>query len=383
MKRKAFLVSVSALLLLITACNKDNKAQASGPPPAPVTVSTAQQRDVPVTVSAVGNITPYSRVEVKSMVTAPVLSVHFKPGDFVKKGQLLYTLDPRSFQADLAKAQGQLAKDVATATNAKTQAARYAALYKEGVVAREQNDIQQATAEQAAATVEADRAAVDTAKINLQYTKIYSPIDGRAGDVLVHPGNLIKANDISMVVINEIRPIYVDFSVPERYLPEIKKYLATGQLKVEAVFPDATQPAAQGKLSFVNNAVDPKTGTIAMKATFPNTDNRLWPGQFVNVVTTLSVQRNAVLVPLAAVQNGQKGPYLYVVKDDKTAEIRQVELGPQVQEQQVIRAGVNAGETIVTDGQMRLAPGGKVDVKSTAANAGDPQQAKANETTGK
>lgn len=380
MKRQAILVTLSALLLLITACGEDKKAQAGGPPAAPVAVAIAEQRDVPVTVTAVGNITPYSTVEVKSMVTAPVLSVHFKPGDFVKKGQLLYTLDPRSFQADLAKAQGQLAKDVATANNAKTQALRYAALFKEGVVAREQNDLQQATAEQAAATVEADRAAVDTAKINLQYTKIYSPISGRAGDVLVYPGNLIKANDISMVVVNEITPIYVNFSVPERYLPEIKKYLATGQLRVEAVFPDATQPAAQGKLTFVNNAVDPKTGTIGMKAMFPNKDNRLWPGQFVNVVTTLTVQRNAVLVPLAAVQNGQKGPYVYVVKQDKTAELRQVELGPQIQEQQVIRNGVAAGETIVTDGQMRLAPGGKVDVKP---NASTPQQAKANEPTGK
>ena len=383
MKRQAILVPLSALLLLITACSDDKNAQASGPPAAPVAVAAAELRDVPVTVTAVGNITPYSRVEVKSMVTAPVLSVHFKPGDFVKKGQLLYTLDPRSFQADLAKAQGQLAKDVATANNAKTQAARYAALFREGVVAREQNDLQQASAEQAAAAVEADRAAVDTARINLQYTKIYSPITGRAGDVLVYPGNLIKANDVSMVVLNEISPIYVDFSVPERHLPEIKKYLASGQLKVEAVFPDATQPAAEGKLTFVNNAVDPKTGTIAMKAVFPNKDNRLWPGQFVNVVTTLSVQRNAVLVPLAAVQNGQKGPYVYVVNKD-TAELRQVELGPQIQERQVIRNGVSAGETVVTDGQMRLAPGGKVDVKPVAqASAGESQQANANEPTGK
>lgn len=370
-----------AALLGFSACDNTKKAQAVSTPPAPVTAASAEVRDVPITITAVGNIQPYSTVEVKSMVTAPVLSVHIKPGDFVKKGQLLFTLDPRTFQADLAKAQGQLARDAAAAANARQQAQRYAALFKEGVVAREQNDLQQSTAAQLEAAIEADKAAVESSKINLQYTKIYAPIAGRAGDVLVYPGNLIKANDVAMVVLNQVEPIYVEFSIPERNLTDIKKYEASGGLKVNAVFPDASEPAAAGRLTFINNAVDPKTGTIALKASFPNQDHRLWPGQFVNVVTTLRTEPNAVVVPLSAVQSGQQGPYLYVVKQDSTVELRQLELGPQIAELQVVRKGVAQGETVVTDGQMRVAPGAKVDVKQAAqangAAAGGNQQQQA------
>lgn len=354
-------------LVLLASCGDSKKAQAVAPSAAPVTVATAQVQDVPVTVSAVGNIQPYSTVQVKSMVTAPVLTVHFKPGDFVKKGQLLFALDPRSFQADLVKAQGQLAKDTAAAANARRQAERYAALYKEGVVAREQNDLQQSSSEQWDAAIEADKGQVESAKINLQYAKIYSPIEGRAGDVLIYAGNIIKANDATMVVINQVTPIYVDYNVPERLLPEIKKYMAAGSLRVNAVFPDAAQAVAEGKLSFIDNTVDPKTGTIGLKASFPNSDHRLWPGQFVNVVTSLNTLPKAVVVPLSAVQNGQKGPYLYVVKQDQTVDLRQVELGPQIQNTQVIRNGVQPGETVVTDGQMRLTPGAKVDAKTAGS----------------
>jgi membrane fusion protein, multidrug efflux system len=189
----------------------------------------------------------------------------------------------------------------------------------------------------------------------------------------VYPGNLIKANDLNLAVINQITPIYVDFSVPEQYLPDIKKYMATGQLKVQSFFADPTQPPANGKLTFIDNTVDPKTGTIGLKASFENSDHRLWPGQFVNTVITLSTIPDAVTVPLSAVQNGQKGPYIYVVSADKKAEFRQVALGPQVQNLQVIKSGVNPGETVVTDGQLRVVPNGQVDIKTAGAQQGGSQ----------
>jgi membrane fusion protein, multidrug efflux system len=360
-------------LLISTGCNDTKKAQAVSQPAAPVTVGKAEVKVVPVTVSAVGNITPYTTVQVKSMVTAPVLTANFKPGDFVKKGQLLFALDDSSFKADLMRAEGQLVKDQAAAQNAVVQAKRYAALFQQGVVAREQNDVMQSTADQAQAAVKADEAAVETAKINVRYARITSPIDGRVGDVLVYPGNLIKANDLNLAVINQITPIYVDFSVPEQYLPDIKKYMASGQLKVQSFFADPTQPPADGKLTFIDNTVDPKTGSIGLKASFPNTDRRLWPGQFVNTVITLSTIPDAVTVPLSAVQNGQKGPYVYVVSADRKAEFRQVALGPQVQNLQVIKSGVNPGETVVTDGQLRVVPNGQVDIKTPGAAQGGSQ----------
>lgn len=365
---------IASLVLVSTGCGDTKKAQAVSQPPAPVTVGKAEVKSVPVTVTAVGNITPYTTVQVKSMVTAPVLSANFKPGDFVKKGQLLFALDDSSFKADVMRAEGQLVKDKAAADNAVVQAKRYAALFQQGVVAREQNDVMQSQADQAQAAVKADEAAVETAKINVRYCRITSPIDGRVGDVLVYPGNLIKANDLNMAVINQITPIYVDFSVPEQYLPEIKKYMASGQLKVQSFFSDPSQAPANGKLTFIDNTVDPKTGAIGLKASFENADHRLWPGQFVNTVITLSTIPDAVTVPLSAVQNGQKGPYVYVVTGDKKAELRQVALGPQVQNLQVIKSGVNAGETVVTDGQLRVVPGAPLDIKTPGTSQGGNQQ---------
>jgi membrane fusion protein, multidrug efflux system len=374
------IVVVALLLLVSTGCGDTKKAQAVSQPPAPVTVGKAEVKVVPVTVAAVGNITPYTTVQVKSMVTAPVVSANFKPGDFVKKGQLLFALDDSSFKADVMRAEGQLVKDQAAAANAVVQAKRYAALFQQGVVAREQNDVMQSQADQAQAAVKADEAAVETAKINVRYCRITSPIDGRVGDVLVYPGNLIKANDINMAVINQLTPIYVDFSVPEQYLPEIKKHMASGELKVQSFFADPSQPPAEGKLTFIDNTVDPKTGAIGLKASFENKDHRLWPGQFVNTVITLSTLPRAVTVPLSAVQNGQKGPYVYVVSADKKAELRQVALGPQVQNLQVIDSGVNAGETVVTDGQLRVLPGAPVDIKAPGAQQGGAANAEQQST---
>jgi membrane fusion protein, multidrug efflux system len=350
------------LAVVLAGCKTETKV-AAAPPRVPVVVTNVGQENVPVQVTAIGNVEPYSNVQVKSMVTAQVMSVHFTQGQDVKKGQLLFTLDPRTFQADLAKAQGQLAKDVAAAANAQVQAKRYAALFKEGVVAREQFDQVQSSADQMAAAVDADKAAVESAKVNLQYTKIYSPINGRTGDVMIKAGNLVKANDLPLVVLNQVEPIYASFSIPERNLADVKKYMRAGSLKVQAAFNDPGLEPAKGKLDFINNTVDPATGTIQMKAVFPNTDRKLWPGQFVNVTLTLTTLPNAVVVPSQAVQAGQQGNYVFVIKSDKTAEPRNVSLGAQYGNALVVKSGLAPGETVVVDGQSRLAAGTKVDAR--------------------
>jgi len=366
--RAVLLALLLGTFFLATGCEQKKVTKPAVIPPTPVTVSAAVQRDIPITVSAVGNVMPYNNVQVKSMVTAQIEKVHFQQGAFVKKGQILFSLDPRTFEATLAQAKGQLAKDEAAAENARSQATRYAALFKDGVVAREQYDQMRTTADQANATVVADKANVQSAKVNLDYTRIYSPIDGKTGDVLVQVGNLIKANDLAMVVINQISPIYASFSIPESYLSEVKKYMAAGALRVEAQFPNSTQPPAEGKLFFVNNTVDTQTGTINLMAKYPNADHRLWPGQYVNIVLTLTTQPKAVLVPMSAVQTGQNGPYVYVIKANKTADFREVKLGPAIGNWQVLDSGVTAGETVVTDGQSRLNPGSSVEIKTDTAD---------------
>ncbi len=359
---RLLLAVVAASVLLLSSCTEKKTQAASGPArPVPVKVAQADRRDVPVIITAIGNVTPLQTVQVKSMVTAQIMKVHFAVGQDLRKGQLLFTLDRLSFEADLDKAQGQLARDKAAAANAQTSQKRYQALLKEGVVAQQQYDELESTAAQYDAAVEADKAAVEAAKVNLAYTKIYAPIDGRAGDVLVHEGNLIKANDVAMVVINQISPIYADFSVPEKFLGEIKKYMASGALKVAASLPETSAPLAEGKLAFIDNMVDRGTGTIMMKAQFPNEKRTLWPGQFVNVNLQLTTVKNATVVPTQAVQNGQQGTFVFVVKSDKTVDTRVVDLGPTDNGVVVINKGVDPGETVVTDGQVRIVPGSHVE----------------------
>jgi multidrug efflux system membrane fusion protein len=329
----------------------------------PVTTATATLKTVPIQVRAIGNVEAQSTVSVKAQVAARVEKAYFTEGQDVKKGDLLFTLDRRPFDTALQQAEANLAKDQAQLENAKAEAERYTKLFQEGIVSKEQYDSMRTNADALAASVRADNAAVEKARIDLSYCTIQAPIDGRTGALLVHPGNLVKDNDAALVVVNQIHPIYVTFSVPEQYLADVKRYHAEGPLKVEAIVPSQEQNPAQGVLTFIDNAVDNTTGTIKLKGTFENPDNRLWPGQFVNVALTLTTQPNAVVVPSQAVQTGQVGQYVYVVRQDMTAEYRPVVAGDNVAGETVVQKGLVAGETLVTDGQLRLVPGMKVAIK--------------------
>jgi multidrug efflux system membrane fusion protein len=330
---------------------------------APVTIATATVATVPVTLHAIGNVEARSSVAVKAQVAARIEQAHFTEGQDVHQGDLLFTLDRRPFETSLQQAEANLAKDQAQLENARAQADRYTKLFEAGIVSKEQYDSMRSSAAALEAGVRADRAAIDKARIDLSYCAIQAPIAGRAGALLVHPGNLVKDNDATLVVLNQIHPIYVAFSVPEQHLAEIKRYRAAGPLAVQASIPSDEQDPARGELTFIDNAVDSATGTIRLKATFDNSDRRLWPGQFVNVALTLSRQPNSVLVPSRAVQTGQTGQYVFVVKADRTAEYRPVVPGETIDAQTVIQKGLAAGETVVTDGQLRLLPGVKVKVQ--------------------
>ena len=329
----------------------------------PVTTATATLKTVPIQVHAIGNVEAYSTVSVKAQVAARVEKAYFTEGQDVKKGDLLFTLDRRPFDTALQQAEANLAKDQAQLENAKAEAERYTKLFQEGIVSKEQYDSMRTNADALAASVRADEAAIEKARIDLSYCTIQAPIDGRTGALLVHPGNLVKDNDATLVVVNQIHPIYVTFSVPEQNLADIKRYRAEGPLKVEAIIPTQEQNPAKGVLTFIDNAVDNTTGTIKLKGTFENPDNRLWPGQFVNVALTLTTQPNAVVVPSQAVQTGQVGQYVFVVRQDMTAEYRPVVAGNNIAGETVIQKGLQAGETLVTDGQLRLVPGMKVVIK--------------------
>jgi multidrug efflux system membrane fusion protein len=365
-----------ALLLLVAAvagCNQ-KKVQSAPPATVPVVVSTAEQKDVPVEVRAIGNVEAESTVGVKAQITAELVGVHFQEGQDVKKGDLLFTFDRRQIEADLKRAESTLARDEAQWKNARVQAERYQKLLDEGVVAREQYDQIISNSEALEATVLASRAAVENARVQLTYTRIYSPINGRTGTLLVHQGNIVKANaDDPMVTINQIEPVNVLFSVPEAQLSDVKRFMREGKLKVESVIPTEPDKPLAGHLQFVDNTVDPATGTIKLKATFPNKERRLWPGQFVDVVLTLTEQPNAVVVPSQAVQTSQAGQYVYVIKEDMTAESRPVAVGRTVRGQTVIEKGVNPGERVVIDGHLRLVPGAKVELKSARQQEAPPE----------
>lgn len=367
--RPAILPAIAALLLAASGCGTKT-VQTAPMFAAPVTVAKATQKTVPIDLTAIGSAEAYSTVSIKAQVNAVLEGVYVKEGEFVHKGDLLFTLDARPFEAALAQAQANLARDKAQAALNEVQARRYAELYKAGVAAKEQLDQMQANADAQQAAVQADEAAVQSAQLQLGYCKIYSPVDGRTGALQVYPGNIVKQNDVPiLIVINQVSPIFLDFSIPEQYLGPVQNFMAKGRLLVEATPYGDTRPE-QGYLTFVDNTVDATTGTIKLKATFLNADRRLWPGQFSTVVLRLAQDENVTVVPSQAVQTGQRGDFVFVVKPDSSAEQRPVKVARTAGADAVLSSGLEPGETVVTDGQLRLIPGIKVQVTKTTSDSG-------------
>jgi multidrug efflux system membrane fusion protein len=355
-------IGVLFLLALAAGACAGPKPSRKGPEAVPVTVGKVEARDVPVEIRVIGHVEAFTSVAVRPRVGGEILNVFFKEGQDVAKGDTLFTIDPRTYDADLDVARANLERDRAHAASAQEDSRRYAGLVQKDYVTKEQFDQIRSNAEALAATVKADEAAVQNSALQLGYTTIRAPISGRAGSILVHPGNLVKANDDKpLVVLNQVRPILATFAVPEANLPEIQRRARAGTLAVQATPSGESKPSI-GTLSFVDNAIDPTTGTVTLKSAFPNAQGTLWPGQFVNVALTLSVERGAVVVPTEALQTSQKGPFVYVVKQDLTVETRPVVVARSIDQVAVISQGLKPGERIVTDGQIRLSPGAKVDI---------------------
>ncbi|HEV2688809.1 MAG TPA: efflux RND transporter periplasmic adaptor subunit, partial [Bryobacteraceae bacterium] len=381
--RKLLIIPVFALLL--ASCRTREVKSAGPPPPVPVTVAVATEESVPEEIRAIGSVEPAATVQIKSQIAGQLNAIHFVEGGNVKKGDLLFEIDPRPYQdalrqteatvnrdrAQFRQAEANLSKDQAQWKNNETLAARYESLHKEGVVSREQSEqmrtneqtiresvqADSAAVESARAAVETDLAAVERAKLDLSYCQIRSPITGRAGNLLVHAGNLVKVSDVPLVVINQIEPIFVSFGVPQQYLAAIRSNSATRKLPIHVALQEAPDKTANGFLSVIDNTVDNTTGTIRLKGSFDNRERILWPGQLVNATLTLDTLSHVTVVPSEAVQAGQQGSFIYVVKQpDQTVERRNVTVGPVVNKRIVIEKGVTPGETVVIDGQLRLFP---------------------------
>lgn len=409
----------------------DGKAApgARSAPATAVAVATVEQKTMPVEIAAIGTVEAYAVVSVRAQVGGELQRVHIQEGQDVRKGDVLFTIDPRPFQATLAQAEAMrakdqgavqqaraaierdtakvaqtraaLARDQAQAKNAQVQEARYADLVKQELVAREQYDqyktnvetlratvradqadvasaeetvkADEAALRSAEQTVKADEAAIENARLQLAYTTIRSPLDGRVGSLQLNEGNVVRAtgtNDSTLIVINQIQPIYVSFTVPQQQLPAVKRYMAAGTLSVRAL-PQGEREPFTGTVTFIDNAVDQTTGSIRLKATFPNADRRLWPGQFVNVQLTLTTEPDAIVVPAQALQTGQQGAqFVFVVKSDSTVENRPVVVTRTVGSETVVSKGLSAGEKVVIDGQPRLVNGSKVEVRAPRGAGG-------------
>ena len=370
-KRMKFPRGIFGLLLLTLFASACSNGKAKNPiPPPPVIVGLATKKTVPVELRAIGNVQAFSTVMVKSKVGGELVRVHFTEGQDVKRGDLLFTIDPRPYEAAFKETEANLQRDLARVKNAVEDARRYESLMQRKVVPTQQYEKIRSDADALEATVLADKAAVENAKIQLDYCSIRSPIDGRTGSLSAKQGNIIKADDITLVVINQITPIDVSFSIPEQFLPEIRKHSASKKLQVEASFPQGDERPEKGTITFVDNAVDTSTGTIRLKGAFANRERKLWPGQFVNVVLTLTEEPNVIVVPSQAIQTGQEGQYVFVVKPDLTVESRQVVAGRTINGETVVQKGLQVDERVVTDGQLRLYPGARVELKAPdSANA--------------
>ncbi len=410
----------SALLLFCFACSAQTEGKQNQKTAAPVAIDSVTRKDVPIQLATIGNVEAYASVAIKSMVNGQVTKAAFQEGQEVKKGDLLLVVDPRPFEAALNQAEAILEKDLSQvkeaqanrvsneshlkhaeailkkdqiqAKTARIQAERYGALVAKGNVSKDQYDqfqtnadslnavvladqaaveearaalrASEAALEHAQAAVRASRASLESARLQLAYCYIHSPLNGRTGNLYIKEGNIIKANDAVLVDIHQVHPIYVAFSIPEQDLPKIRRQMALSELKVEARIPGDVRPPEQGRLTFVDNAVDRTTGMIRLKGTFLNEENRLWPGQFVDVVVILDTEKSATVVPSQAVQTGQEGPYAFVVTPDLIAEYRKLIVGRSLNGETVVTEGLSPGEKVVTDGALRLVPGAKVEIKS-------------------
>jgi multidrug efflux system membrane fusion protein len=365
----AFLALGLAAAFLI-GCSKETDSsnkQNKGGAPVPVLAGSVVEKSAPVQIMAVGNAQSYTKVSVRAQITGQLTRVHFQEGQTVKRGDLMFAIDPRPAQAALDQVQANLVRDQAQLENARIDFDRQKKLYESKISSREDYDKAQASLDTLRGTVLADKAAITNAALNLEFTSIRAPMDGRTGNVLVHEGNIVKSGTDVLVEINQVQPIFVSFSVPEQYLPTLKQRMSEGPLKARAGYPGLEGPSPEGVVSFLNNAVDPTTGMIQLKAVFENKDNALWPGQFVQVILTLHDQPRAVVAPAEAIQVGQTGEYVFVIKADHTVELRPVKTSSTRNGEAVIQDGLKPGETVVTDGQLRLVSGSRVDVKSADA----------------
>ncbi|KAA0243760.1 MAG: efflux RND transporter periplasmic adaptor subunit [Candidatus Brocadia sp. AMX2] len=359
--RRSFILGI---VILTISCSPGSKEKHAMPTSLPVTVAVAEQNDVPIQIRTIGNVEAYSTVLVKTRVEGELSHVYFKEGQEVKKGDLLFMIDSRPFKALLRQFEANLARDTAQMKKAEADVRRYEELLKSGVVSKQEYDQYRTNFEALSATVRADEAAVVNAKLQLGYCHIRSPINGRIGRIEVNQGNIVKDIDTILVTINQTKPIYVTFFLPEQELSEVRRHMAQKDLKVEAIVPNDEMNPAAGKLTFINNEVNKSTGTILLKALFANEDESLWPRQFVNVALTLTIQYDAVVIPSRAIQIGQEGHYVFVVRSDFTVESRPVVLGNRFHQETVITKGLRPGEKVVIDGQFQLAHGSKVEIKN-------------------
>ena len=362
----------AGLVAYVSTDSRANQARkaAKGPPAVPVTLATVAQQTVPVRLQAIGNVEAYLTVAVKARVDGQIVEVNFREGQALKKGEVLFRIDPRPYQATLRQAEANALRDRAARDQARSQERRYQDLLAKNFVSKEAYAQIRTNAETAEATARASQAALENARLNLEYCTIRSPLDGYVGKVLLQAGNLVRANDVNpLVVINQVRPIYVNFAVPEQYLPEVRKRNAEAPLRVDVLPADPSAAKTEGRLVFIDNAVDPSTGTIRLRAQFDNEAAVLWPGQFVNVSVELYEQRDAIVIPAQAVQNGPDGQYVYVVGDDMLAEMRPIKVQRTDTERAIVASGLAKGERVVTRGQLRLGPKTRVRIGKQDAEA--------------